>query len=437
MVHGNGMAGFVNGRGLQVPTRLDMAVLGRTRHDFHEGLIDILHRNHGTVVPGRHNGRLVEQIAQIRTGEAGSSPGHSTQVYGVIHLFVLGMDLEDLLTSLYIRAIHLDLPVKPAGTQQCRIQNVRPVGGCQNNNAFCVAEAVHLHQQLIQRLLLFVVAAAQAGAALAAHGIDLIDEDDGRSQPLGLIEEIPDTAGADTHVHLHKIRAGNGQKLYPGLSGYRPSQKRLAGARRAHQENAVGDAGTDLRKLLRIPKEIHDLLQLLLFLFGTGHIGKGDLLPVRHSQDSSGLAEVRQGIAAIHLAHEDAPQQQQHTSGQDDGQHNIIGREGLAWLEIIARQHAGGVLLLEQLLHLLTEALRLGQRCLNLRLSVVGSSKLQSNRVSLDGKGLDLLLLEQLHHLGIGDGVGLWHRQAADPAEHQYQGRHIYHQGDHSAVIQS
>ena len=40
------------------------------------------------------------------------------------------------------------------------------------------AEAVHLHQQLVQRLFALVVPAAQACASLAAHGVDLIDEDD-------------------------------------------------------------------------------------------------------------------------------------------------------------------------------------------------------------------------------------------------------------------
>ena len=41
-------------------------------------------------------------------------------------------------------------------------------------------------QQLVERLLALVVAAANAGAAGAAHGINLIDEDDARGVLLGL-----------------------------------------------------------------------------------------------------------------------------------------------------------------------------------------------------------------------------------------------------------
>jgi hypothetical protein len=40
------------------------------------------------------------------------------------------------------------------------------------------SKAVHFHQQLVEGLLALVMAAAQAGAAVAAHGIDFIDEND-------------------------------------------------------------------------------------------------------------------------------------------------------------------------------------------------------------------------------------------------------------------
>ena len=39
-------------------------------------------------------------------------------------------------------------------------------------------EAVHLDEQLVEGLLALVVAAAEAGAAVAADGVDLVDEHD-------------------------------------------------------------------------------------------------------------------------------------------------------------------------------------------------------------------------------------------------------------------
>ena len=99
----------------------------------------------------------------------------------------------------------MNLPVKPAGAQQCLVQNVCPVGGGHHDHALVGTEAVHFHQQLVQGLLALVVAAAQAGAALAAHRINLINKDDAGHILLRLVEQIAHTGGTHAHVHLHKV----------------------------------------------------------------------------------------------------------------------------------------------------------------------------------------------------------------------------------------
>ena len=67
------------------------------------------------------------------------------------------------------------------GTQQRRVEDVGPVGGGDQDDAALGLEAVHLHQQLVQRLFALVVTAAHAGAAVPADGVDLVDEDDRRA----------------------------------------------------------------------------------------------------------------------------------------------------------------------------------------------------------------------------------------------------------------
>jgi hypothetical protein len=47
-------------------------------------------------------------------------------------------------------------------------------------------EAVHLGEDLVERLLALVVAAGDARAALPADGVDLVDEDDARRRLLRL-----------------------------------------------------------------------------------------------------------------------------------------------------------------------------------------------------------------------------------------------------------
>jgi hypothetical protein len=58
-------------------------------------------------------------------------------------------------------------------------------------------------------LLALVVAAAHAGAAVPADGVDLVDEDDRRGVGLGLLEQVAHPAGADADEHLDEVRAGD------------------------------------------------------------------------------------------------------------------------------------------------------------------------------------------------------------------------------------
>lgn len=62
----------------------------------------------------------------------------------------------------YVWAVHGDLAVKPAGAQQRRVEDVGAVGGREDDDASIALKAVHLGQQLVDRLLALVIAAAHA-----------------------------------------------------------------------------------------------------------------------------------------------------------------------------------------------------------------------------------------------------------------------------------
>src|SRR5207245_6666426 len=83
-----------------------------------------------------------------------------------------------------------DLTVETARTQQRRVEDVGTVGGRDQDDAAAGIEAVHLDQQLVQRLLALVVPAAETRASLATDGVDLVDEDDAGRVGLGLLEEV-------------------------------------------------------------------------------------------------------------------------------------------------------------------------------------------------------------------------------------------------------
>src|SRR3990170_3245502 len=130
-------------------------------------------------------------------------------------------------------------PAKP-GAPQRGVEDVGAVGRRHKNDAFVGLESVHLDQKRVERLLAFVVAAAQAGAALAADRVDLVDEDDAGGVLLALLEQIPDARRADPHEHLDEVRAADGEERHVRLARHRAGQQRLAGARRPDEQDAPG-----------------------------------------------------------------------------------------------------------------------------------------------------------------------------------------------------
>src|SRR5258705_364422 len=75
---------------------------------------------------------------------------------------------------------------------------------------------------------------------------------------------------------------------------------------RAHQEAALGNAAAELGELLRVLEEGDDLLELLLRLVDSGHVGEGDLVVVLRKELRLALAEAhRLAAARLELAHEE------------------------------------------------------------------------------------------------------------------------------------
>src|SRR5262249_25681497 len=119
------------------------------------------------------------------------------------------VNLENRLPALNVRPADDHAPVEPAGPQQRRIEHVRPVGRRHQDYAFVRFEPVHLHEQLVQRLLTFVVAAAEPGAAVAPDGVNFVDKDDAWRILFALLEQVAHAAGAYTYKHLYKVRTGD------------------------------------------------------------------------------------------------------------------------------------------------------------------------------------------------------------------------------------
>ena len=90
------------------------------------------------------------------------------------------MHFENRESASFGRTADGDVPIKTTRTQQRRIQNVGAVGCGQNDDGISSLETVHFTKDLVERLLSFVVATAQAGTALSTDGIDFVDENNRR-----------------------------------------------------------------------------------------------------------------------------------------------------------------------------------------------------------------------------------------------------------------
>ena len=82
-----------------------------------------------------------------------------------------------------------------------------------------VIEAIHLGQQLIERLLALVVAAKAAAIALLTNSIDLVDKDDARGLFLGLLKQVAHLGGATADEHLDELRTRNAKERNTSLAG--------------------------------------------------------------------------------------------------------------------------------------------------------------------------------------------------------------------------
>ena len=272
------------------------------------GVLELEHRHRALAHAGRQQRRLVHQVGEVRTREAGGAAGDGLGLDVGRQRHLLHVHAQDLLAAVHVRVRHHHLAVEPAWTKQRRVQHVRTVGGSDQDHPLVALEAVHLDQHLVEGLLALVVAAAEAGAAMAADRVDLVDEDDAGRALLALLEHVADAGRADAHEHLHEVRAGDGEERHVGLTGDGARQQRLAGAGRAHQQHALGDLAAQALELLRVLEEVHDLLELGLGLVDAGYVLEGDAALLLGQQLGARLAEAHGAAAAgLHLAHHEEP----------------------------------------------------------------------------------------------------------------------------------
>src|SRR5207344_2972265 len=102
--------------------------------------------------------RFVDEIREVRAGEAGRAPRSLPQIDTRREGDLPRVDLEDLLAALDVGRADGHLTVEPSWTQQRRVEDVGTIRGRHDHDSLVWCEAVHLDEQLIERLLPLFVA---------------------------------------------------------------------------------------------------------------------------------------------------------------------------------------------------------------------------------------------------------------------------------------
>src|SRR5207253_2392722 len=122
-----------------------------------------------------------------------------------------------------------------------------------------------------------------------------------------LIEHVADAARADADEHLDEIRARDGEEGNARFTGDGAGEKRLAGARRADQQRALGDLAAQSSELARVLEVLDDLLKLLTSLVDSGDVLKGYAALLFGQHPGAALAEAHRSRAGVllHLPHDE------------------------------------------------------------------------------------------------------------------------------------
>ena len=228
-----------------------------------DSIIDLTQADCFLAAASREDCGFIEKVGQICAGESRRSARNALQGQVLVKLFVAGMHLEDGEATLDIWGINSHLTIETTRAHESRVENVRTVGGGENNDAAVSLKAVHLGEQLVKGLLTLIVAAANTCTALTSHCVDLVDEDQTRAVFFGAFEQIAHPAGTNTNKHLHKFRTGEGEEGNTCFTSDGLGEKRFARSGRAYQQHSFGNLRSNRGETLWLLQEGDHFLKIL------------------------------------------------------------------------------------------------------------------------------------------------------------------------------
>ena len=323
----HGVARLVHGHGLLLLREQHVGALPAAEDDPVPGGVEVGGGDHIPAVADRVDGCLVDQVGQVGSGEARRAAGHHVEVHARIQLLAAAVNPENGLPLGEVGQGDGDLAVESAGAEQCRVEDLGPVRGGEHHDALGRVEAVHLGQQLVERLLPLVVSDDRTGAGPPlADRVQFVDEDDDRRPLARLGEQVTDPRGADADEQLHEAGACHGEERHVRLAGHRPGDERLTGARRADHEHPARRGRPGAAVPVGVPQEVHHLDDLRLGALVPGDVAEPRLRPFRVEHLRPGTANPEHALqlpggAATGQPHPQPAEQQERREQQHPREH--------------------------------------------------------------------------------------------------------------------
>mmetsp|Transcript_24647 Transcript_24647/g.39055 ORF Transcript_24647/g.39055 Transcript_24647/m.39055 type:complete len:588 (+) Transcript_24647:303-2066(+) len=231
-----------------------------------------LHVAHDVLADGQL-GRPLADLRQVRPGELLRLGRQVAQVHVLVHGGLAQRGLQDADARLQVGHGDVDQLVQPAGAHERRVDDVRPVGGPDDEHVLLGAHAVHLGQQLVHHAVTGPAAVARAAAALLRDRVQLVEEEHAGRGRARLGEHVAHVALGLAEPHGQQLGALHGDEVRLALVGHRLGHQGLAAAGRPVEEHALRGAHAELLKLVRVlHRVLHQLLQLALHVHQAANV---------------------------------------------------------------------------------------------------------------------------------------------------------------------
>ena len=230
------VAGLVDGGRVALPVVHYEALALDAHQDFVARVLDVRAADRLRAVARRGNRRLIQEVREVCAGEAGRAARDPRQVEAVFERQLARMDAQYLLAPAHVGEVDGDLAVEATGARERGVEYVGAVGRGDDDDAAQLLEAVHLDEELVERLILVGGSRVATTTAAATERVNLVNEDDAGRELARAREQTPDARRAEARELLLEARTRHRKERNLRLAGRGAREQGLARARRAGEQ---------------------------------------------------------------------------------------------------------------------------------------------------------------------------------------------------------